>query len=113
SATPAASASLSRLSSFPAALPSSARESSPIQAGSRLAAVQVVPPITTPGNVTPIGPDQPKSATSCLTASATGSGCAGLGVGTLTPSAARVPVVTSTGAALIPEPPISIPSTSI
>ena len=37
---------------------------------------------------------------------------AGRGVGTLTRSAVRVPVVTSTGAALIPEPPMSPPSTS-
>ena len=79
SATPAASASLSRLTSFPAALPSSARASSPIQAGSRLAAVRVTPPITTPGNVMPIGPDQLKSATSSLTAPATASGSAGRG----------------------------------
>jgi hypothetical protein len=60
----------------------------------------------------PAGPVQPKPATSPLTASAIGSGSAGRGVATLTRGALKAPVVTSTGAALIPEPPMSIPSTS-
>ena len=60
SATPAASASFSSRTWSPAALPNSARASSPIHALSRLAAVRVTPLMTTPGKVMPMGPDQLK-----------------------------------------------------
>jgi hypothetical protein len=110
SAMPAASASFSSLTSCPAALASRVRASSPIQALSRLAAVRVTPLITTPGKVMPVGPDQEKVSTSLCTTSATASGTAGRGVAIFTRSAANVPVSRSTGAALIPVPPISMPS---
>src|SRR5262249_13912983 len=112
SAIPAASASLSMLSVSPVALVNNARASRPTHAWSRLAAVYVTPPMTTPGKATPVGPAQPTPATSPAPASAIASGSAGGGVATLTRGVVRVPVVTSTVAALIPEPPMSIPSTS-
>ena len=46
------------------------------------------------------------------TASATNLGLDGCGVGTLIRSRVKAPAVTSTGAALIPEPPMSTPRTS-
>ncbi len=85
--------------------------SSPIQAGSRLAAVIVTPFTTTPGNVMPTGPVHSKFFTCCATTAATASGLAGRGVSTLTRSVRNVPVVVSTGAALMPVPPMSMPST--
>jgi hypothetical protein len=51
--------------------------------------------------------------TSVWTASATLSSLVGLGVGTLNRSAVNSPVSIFTGAALIPDPPISNPNTSI
>ncbi len=110
SATPAASASFSSRTSCPAALDSIVRASSPIHFGFRLAAVRVTPLITTPGKVTPVGPDQEKASTSLCTTSATAFGTAGRGVAIFTRSATKVPVSRSTGAALIPVPPISMPS---
>src|SRR6185437_2266958 len=95
----------------PVALSNSALVSSPTQAGSRLAAVIVTPLITTPGNAIPAGPVQLKSWTSPCTALAIASGSAGRGVSTLIRSVMNVPLAVSTGAALIPEPPMSMPST--
>ncbi len=94
-----------------AALLNRARVSIPIQAGSRLAAVIVTPFTTTPGNVMPTGPVQSKFFTCCATTAATASGLAGWGVSTLTRSVSNVPLVVSTGAALMPVPPMSMPST--
>ncbi len=74
--------------------------------------MRMTPLVTTPGKVMPALPDQPNSATRPRTASATAFGPAGCGVGTLIRSLVRLPMVTSTGAALIPEPPMSIPRTS-
>ena len=85
SAIPAASASLTTLTSSPVASASSARASSPIQPGSTLAAVLVMPFITTPGKVMPTGPDQLNVLTSWATTSATASGVAGCGVSILLP----------------------------
>jgi hypothetical protein len=110
SATPAASASFSTRTGLPVAVRNSAPASAPIQAASRLAAVLVTPSVTTPGKVMPIGPDQLKAVVSCFTTSATASGSAGRGVAIFCRSARNLPVVTSTGAALMPEPPMAMPS---
>src|SRR5689334_24963195 len=90
--------------SSPVAAPNRSQASTPIQAGSRLAAVRMTPLVTTPGKVMPALPDQPNPAVRPRTASATALGLAGCGVGTLIRSRVRVPLATSTGAALIPEP---------
>ena len=111
SARPAASASLIRDVLSPVASLNSPRVSTPIQDGSRLAAVSVTPSTTTPGNVIPAGPRQPNDSTSCPTVLATVSGTAGCGVSSLTRSASNLPWAVSTGAPLIPEPPMSMPST--
>ena len=76
-----------------------------------MAAVIVTPFTTTPGNVRPTGPVQSKFFTCWATTAATASGSAGWGVSTLTRSVSSVPLVVSTGAALIPVPPMSMPST--
>src|SRR5215469_720409 len=110
SAIPAASASLSRVTSSPVALASSPRASRPIQLESTLAAVRVTPSITTPGKVAPTGPDQPNDLVSRATTPATASGVAGRGVSIFCRSASSLPAATSTGAALIPVPPMSTPS---
>jgi imidazole glycerol-phosphate synthase subunit HisF len=110
SATPAASASFSTLTGLPAAWPNNSAASSPIQAGSMLAAVRVTPAVTTPGKVMPIGPDQLNVAVSFFTTSDTAWGSAGRGVSIFCRSASSLPVATSTGAALIPDPPMSMPS---
>ena len=70
----------------------------------------VTPSVTTPGKVMPTGPDQLKEVVSLFTTSATGPGRAGRGVSIFSRSARSLPVVTSTGAALMPEPPMSMPS---
>ena len=111
SARPAASASLISVVLSPVTLLNRARVSSPSQAGSRLAAVSVFPSTTTPGNVMPAGPVQLNASTNWPTVLATASGTAGWGVSSLTRSASSLPCPVSTGAALIPEPPISMPST--
>src|SRR5690606_7401542 len=98
----------------PRRLPSSTRASVSIQPLSTLAAERtVVPPSTTPGKVIPTGPVQPKWSTTCLTPSATASGVAGCGVRTLWRSCARSPLPRSTGAPLIPDPPMSTPKISM
>ena len=110
SATPAASASLIRLTPSPVALPKSAPASSPIQSLLRLAAVLVTPLMITPGKATPTRPVQLNFCTRSATMSATGPGSAGCGVAILIRSEISVPVSVSTGAALIPVPPMSTPS---
>ena len=82
-----------------------------IQDLSTLAAVRTTPSATTPGNVMPTGPVQSKRLTSSLTTAATASGSAGCGVSSLIRSVTSFPVLTSTGAPLIPVPPMSMPST--
>ena len=58
----------------------------------------------------PTGPDQLNAATSSPTTPATASGTAGRGVSIFFRSASSLPVSTSTGAALMPLPPMSMPS---
>ena len=110
SATPAASASLSTRTGLSVASPNRSPASIPIQAGPRLAAVLIRPSVTTPGKVIPTGPDQLNEVVSCFTTSATASGRAGRGVGIFRRSARSLPAAASTGAALMPEPPMSMPS---
>ena len=113
SATPAASASLSTATSVPIALPNSAAASVPIHVLSTLAALRMVPLITTPGKVAPVTPVQPNDAATSCTTSVTASGVAGCGVAIFFRSASSFPVSRSTGAPLIPVPPMSIPSACI
>ncbi len=110
SATPAASASFRTPAGFPMALPNSEAASAPIQDLSRLAAVLVTPLVTTPGKVMPTGPDQLNEVVSSFTTPATASGRAGRGVSIFCRSASSFPVATSTGAPLMPVPPMSMPS---
>ena len=72
------------------------------------AAVRTVPPTTTDGNVQPIGPSTPSCSTSVATVADTASGVAGWGV-TSRIRPVAVPVLMSTSAALMPEPPTSTP----
>ena len=113
SASPAASASFSTTTSVPSALANSAAASVPIHPLSTLAALRMVPPITTPGKVAPAGPLKSNDLATCRTTSVTASGVAGCGVRILLRSASSFPVSRSTGAPLIPVPPISIPSACI
>ncbi len=112
SARPAASASLMTmtLSSF---LPNSLLALTPIHDLSTFAAVRMTPSTTTPGNVMPTGPVHSKWSTSLATTSAIAFGVAGCGVGIRWRSAVSSPVFVSTGAPLIPEPPMSMPRTFI
>ena len=110
SAIPAASASLSTATSVPIALPNSAAASVPIHVLSTFAAVRMVPLITTPGKVAPVTPVQPNDCATSLTTSVTASGVAGCGVAIFFRSASSFPVARSTGAPLIPVPPMSIPN---
>src|SRR5262249_58574191 len=80
--------------------------------GRRWAAGGLTRPVTPRGKVMRPFPDQPNCAPTPRTASATALGVAGCGVSTLTRSRVRAPAVTSAGATLIPEPPMSIPRTS-
>ena len=76
-------------------------------------AVSTIPPRTTAGTATPPGPAIPISFRTPSTAAATACGVAGDGVGNRIRSAASSPVAMSTGAALIPVPPISTPTTRL
>ena len=67
--------------------------------------------MTTPGKVAPVTPDQLNELASSRTTSVTASGVDGCGVAIFWRSASIVPVATSTGAPLMPVPPMSIPST--
>src|SRR6478609_2013756 len=71
-----------------------------------------MPSVTTPGKVMPTGPVQSKWPTTSATPSATPLGVAGCGVSTLWRSRARSPRSRSTGAPLIPDPPMSTPKIS-
>ena len=78
------------------------------------AAERVTPWVTIAGMVMPIGPSpiwSAKSATISATTLATLAGVDSAGVGMRTRSAAKSPAVRSTSAPLIPEPPMSMPST--
>src|SRR4051812_41010237 len=74
SARPAASASLSTVTSRPVALENTASTSVPIQDGSTLAADRATPLLITAGKVAPTGPVQFAWVTNCTTTSATLSG---------------------------------------
>ena len=111
SASPAASASLSTTNGRPTAVLRRLATSSPIHDLSTLAAVSATPPRTTAGNVAPTAPSPPNLATTWATTSATDAGTAGCGVSSRYRSAVSVPRSTSTGAPLMPVPPMSIPST--
>src|SRR6476469_7741695 len=83
-----------------------------IHEGSMLAAESTVPRITTAGTVTPMGESPVTSAkwsTISSTTSATASGVAGLGVRIFSRLPARSPAFRSTGAPLMPLPPMSMP----
>src|SRR5690625_4085840 len=69
------------------------------------------PSWTTAGKVTPTGTPRPisKDSTKAVTVSATASGVEGWGVGIRRRSADSAPVLRSTGAPLMPLPPISTP----
>jgi cyclase len=111
SARPAASASFSMVTWVPSTFPNIPAASVPIHALSTFAAVQTVPFVTTPGNVTPIAPLHVNDPASSRTTSVTASGVAGRGVSIFLRSSASRPVMRSTGPPLIPVPPMSIPST--
>ena len=72
--------------------------------------MRVTPRWTTPGNVTPIGPFHPKCSTMSATTSSTASGVPGLGVRMRWRRARSTPRRVSTGAPLMPLPPMSMPS---
>ena len=72
-------------------------------------AVFTTPPTTTDGKVSPTVPVPPSDATLAATIAATAAGVAGEGVATLIRSPARAPLTRSTGATLMPVPPISTP----
>src|SRR6478609_633808 len=83
-----------------------------IHDGSMLAAESTVPRMTTAGTVTPMGESPVTSAkwsTIWSTTSATPSGVAGLGVRIFNRFPARSPAFRSTGAPLMPLPPMSMP----
>src|SRR4051794_7476779 len=81
----------------------------PIQRLSTLEAVSVTPFLTTAGKVTPTGPFHAWCSITCATTSATGAGRAGCGVTIRNRGAASWPESMSTGAPLMPLPPMSIP----
>src|SRR5699024_11262303 len=83
---------------------------SPSKDGAMFAAVCVSPARTTDGNVTPTGPVQLAGSTRPAAAAATASGVAGCGVGTVNGAPRVSPVRRSTGAALMPVPPMSMPN---
>ena len=85
----------------------------PIHSLSTFAAVRVTPFFTTAGNVAPTGPFQSKWSTTSATTSATAFGVAGFGVRMRKRSPASSPLSTSTGAPLMPVPPMSTPITML
>ena len=113
SATPAASASLSTVTGRPSSAVNLAAASSPSQSGCRFAALPMTPWRTTPGKVTPTGSLPFQLPATSTSAGSTASGVAGRGVSTRTRSSIRAPASTSTGAPLIPDPPMSMPRTVI
>src|SRR5215469_715445 len=111
SAAPAASASFSTVADSLVVASKALAASTPIQPWSTFAAVWTTPSTTTPGKVRPTGPVQAKSCTRRAATSMTASGVAGWGVWIFCRSAVSWPVDVSTGAALMPVPPISMPRT--
>ena len=113
SASPAASASFTMVTGQPVASLMIRDASALIHDLSTLAAVNTVPPLTTPGNVQPIGPVHSKCFAISATVMPTASGVAGSGVSKRRRSVTRWPFLVSTTAPLMPVPPISIPRTFI
>ena len=110
SAMPAASASLSTVTSQWVMSVKTLSTSVPIQLLSTFAALLATPFLMTAGNVAPSSPVHSASLTSRATTSATASGVDGLGVRYFTRSVARSPLSRSTMAPLIPLPPMSTPN---
>ena len=73
------------------------------------AAVWTTPSRTTDGSVRPIVPGASSFVTISFTTAATASGVAGCGVGMRMRSAVKAPAARSTGAPLMPVPPMSTP----
>ncbi len=113
SANPAASASLSTRTGQPVVRSKRVTASTPIQESSTLAAVRTVRWWTMAGKVQPMAPRHSKCRASCPTTSATASGSEGSGVGMRWRGPASSPVARSTGAPLMPLPPMSMPRTFI
>ncbi len=114
SATPAASASLTSTTGRPSRSEKIFSAGASIHDLSMFAAERVTPWVTTAGMVMPIGPSpiwSANSATISATTEATFFGVDSAGVGMRTRGAAKSPAVRSTRAPLIPEPPMSMPST--
>ena len=80
SATPAASASFTTVTSPPMAAAKSFPASVPIHSSSTFAAECATPSLITAGNVAPAGPDHSKNSASSATTAVTASGVAGCGV---------------------------------
>ena len=113
SATPAASASFTTCTARPMTSENSLSASVPIQPLSMFAAEKTVPLRTIAGTVMPMGLSPVRSlkcSATSPTTFATASGVDGFGVSIRSRSAANSPVARSTGAPLMPEPPMSIPS---
>ena len=110
SAMPAASASLSTVTSQWVMSVKTLSTSVSIQLLSTFAALLATPFLMTAGNVAPSSPVHSASLTSRATTSATASGVDGLGVRYFTRSVARSPLFRSTMAPLIPLPPMSTPN---
>ena len=111
SAIPAASASFITATGRPVTLEKKSTASTPIQVRSMCDAVSMTLPRTTAGTARPTGPPVSMRSSTSPTTWATACGVAGDGVGTRIRSAASFPVAMSTGAALIPVPPMSTPTT--
>src|SRR5215213_9222750 len=109
SARPATSASLPTLQAQPVALENSCSVFIPIQFSETFAAIMAMPDRMGAGKPMPMGPCQSKDCATWATTSATGCGSAFLGVLIRVRSASNCPVVVSTGAPLMPDPPTSIP----
>ncbi len=110
---PAASASLSAATGQPVRSWSSDAASTPIHSGAMFAAVRTTPLRTTAGSARPMGPVQSKWAVTTVATSSTALGVAGRGVLILCRFATNRPSPTSTGAPLTPEPPTSIPKSTV
>ena len=111
SAIPAASASLSTVTGRPVTFEKNSAASTPIQVGSICDAVSTIPLRTTAGMAKPTGPATSMCRRTSPTTAAMACGVAGDGVGNRIRSMVSSPVAMSTGATLIPVPPMSTPTT--
>jgi hypothetical protein len=97
------------VTAHPVALVITSSTSVPIHDRSTFAALSATPFLITAGKVQPTAPLHRKWATSCATTSLTAAGVDRRGVGMRCRLVINRPVVTSTGAALMPLPPMSTP----